>query len=149
MTDIALFIEVARQHGYSAEAAGAAIAAVRARLDEAGVRSRQLYIFRAGDGGVGAGEGGQGEAPSRQRRLLAFQSPDAALAFAQSAGLGAAPRLVGLTLGQVLAAMIQRPAIDALHVADEDFAPTPPGTLPPGTRIERVALLELLAGVTP
>lgn len=149
MTDTPLFIEVARQHGYSAEAAGAALAAVRARLDEAGARSGRLYIFRTGDGGVGAGEGGAGEAPSRRRRLLAFQSPDAALAFAQSVGLGPAPRLVGLTLGQALAALIQRPAIGALHVADEGGAPPAPGALPPGTRIERAALLELLAGVTP
>lgn len=149
MTDAPLFIEVARQHGYSAEAAGAALAALRARLDEAGASSGRLYIFRTGDGGVGAGAGGPGEAPSRRRRLLAFQSPDAALAFAQSLGLGASPRLVGLSLGQALAALVQRPAIGALHIADEGDAPPAPGTLPPGVTIERAALLELLAGVTP
>jgi hypothetical protein len=148
MPDSLLFIGVARQQGYSEEAAFAALAAVRARLDEAGVAVRRFYIFRTGDGGVGGGDGGGGELSSRPRRLLAFQSADSALAFAQGAGLGASPRLIALTLSQILAALIQRPTIGALLVADETDAPPPPGGLPSGTRIERSALIELLAGVT-
>lgn len=149
MTDSLLFIDVVRRQGYSAEAAEAALAAVRARLREAGAGTSRLYIFRTGDGGVGGGEGAQAEAPSRRRILLAFQSADAALAFAQHVGLGAAPRLVGLTLGQALAALVQRPAIGALLVAGEGDPPPAPGMLPSGVRIERSALIELLAGVTP
>lgn len=143
------FITSALQQGYSAAAAEAALAAVSGRLRAAGVGGRRLYIFRTGEGGAGGGEGAAGEAPSRPRMLLAFQSADAALAFAQRAGLGVAPRLVSLTLGQALAAIVQRPALAALLVADEAGAPAPQAGLPPGTRIERAALLELLAGVTP
>jgi hypothetical protein len=149
MPDSLLFIGVARQQGYSEEAAHAALAAVRARLDEAGVAVQRFYIFRTGDGGVGGGDPGPSEPAGRQRLLLAFQSADAALAFAQGAALGASPRLVALTISQLLAAMVQRPAIGALLVADEGEAPARPGQLPTGTRIERAALIELLAGVTP
>lgn len=88
MPDSLLFIGVARQQGYSEEAAHAALAAVRARLDEAGVAVQRFYIFRTGDGGVGGGDGAAGEAPSRPRRLLAFQSADSALAFAQGRAWG-------------------------------------------------------------
>jgi hypothetical protein len=147
--DSLLFIRVARQQGYSVAAAEAALAAVRERLQEAGATGRRLYIFRTGDGGVGGGDGSPGETPSRPRLLLAFQSADAALAFAQRAGLGSSPRLISLTLSQTLAALIQRPAIGALLVAHECEAPTLAQTLPPGTRIERSALIALLAGVTP
>lgn len=148
MSDSLLFVGVARRHGYSVAAAQAALAAVRARLSEGGVVARRFYIFRTGAGGVG-GEPAPGESTGRQRLLLAFQSADAALAFAQGAGFGASPRLVTLTIGQLLAAMVQRPAIAALLVAHEGDAPARPGQLPPGTRIERAALIELLAGVTP
>lgn len=149
MPDTRPFITIALQHGYSEEAAEAALVAVRGRLDEAGAGGRRLYIFRTGDGGAGGGDGASGEAPSRTRLLLAFQSADAALAFAQRAGLGAAPRLVSLSLSQALAAIVQRPAIGALLVADEADPPISQAGLPRGTRIERAALLELLAGVTP
>lgn len=149
MPDSLLFIGVARQQGYSAEAAHAALGAVRARLRAAGVAAQRFYIYRTGDGGVGGGEGGAGEPAGRVRLLLAFQSADEALAYAQGSGLGASPRLIGLTLSQALAAMIQRPAIGALLVADEGGGPAAPGTLPAGTRIERAALIELLVGVTP
>lgn len=148
MPDSLLFVDVARQHGYSVVAAQAALAAVHARLSEGGVSARRLYIFRTGDGGVGGADASPGEATGRPRLLLAFQSADTALAFAQGGGLGASPRLVTLSISQLLAAMVQRPAISALLVADEDDTPARPGHLPPGTRIERAALIELLAGVT-
>lgn len=144
-----LFLGVARQQGYSAEAAQAALSFVRSRLVEGGVQTQRFYIYRTGDGGVGGGEGAPGEASGRPRQLLAFQSPDTALAFAQRSGLGASTRLIGLSLGQILAALIQRPSIAALLVADELDAPAAPGLLPPGVRVERSAVIEILAHVTP
>ncbi|MEI7772689.1 MAG: hypothetical protein WCI67_22045, partial [Chloroflexales bacterium] len=77
------------------------------------------------------------------RVLLAFASADAALSFAQSAGLGAAPRLAAMGLGQLLSALIQRPIISALLLAD-DGASSPATGLPDGLRIERAALLDQL-----
>lgn len=146
MSDSLLFIGIARQQGYSVAAAQAALATVRGTLRAAGVVARRFYIFRTGDGGVGS-EGG-GEHTGRPRLLLAFQSADAALAFAQRVGLAVSPRLVGLSLGQVLAAMIQRPAIVSLLVVDEEDGPLAPGALPHGTRIERATLVALLTEVT-
>ncbi|NTU81738.1 MAG: hypothetical protein HGA45_20565 [Chloroflexales bacterium] len=149
MPDSILFIAVARQQGYSVQAAQAALAAVRARLAEGGVAARRFYIYRTGDGGVGGGEGPTGEALGRPRLLLAFQSADAALSFAQGAGLGKSPRLIALSLSQALAALIQRPVIGALLIAAEDDSAVALNTLPSGLRIERATLIDLLAGVTP
>lgn len=149
MTDSLLFIDAARQQGYSDAAAHATLAAVHARLSEGGVTAGRFYIFRSGDGSDGGGETGPVGPAGRQRVLLAFQSADAALAFAQGGRIGAAPRLITLTIGQILAALVRRPAIGALLIADDSDAPARPGHLPPGTRIERAALIELLEGVTP
>lgn len=149
MPDSFHFIGVAQQQGYSAQAAQAALEAVRARLAEGGVAGERFYVYRTGDSGVGGGEGSSGETPSRARLLLAFQSADSALAFAQSVGLGASPRLIALSLSQALAALIQRPAIAALLIAAEDAEPAAANTLPHGLRLERATLIDLLAGVTP
>jgi hypothetical protein len=72
-----------------------------------------------------------------------FQSADSALSFAQVAGLGAAPRLAAMGLGQLLTALVQRPAIGALHIAAEGDHSFQAG-LPVGARIERAALLDQL-----
>lgn len=149
MPESAHFIGAALQQGYSARAAQGALKAVQARLAEGGVARQRFYIFRTGDSGVGAGEAQPGEVPGRPRLLLAFQSADTALAFAQGAGLGASPRLAALSLSQALAALIQRPTIVALLIATEDDQPAAPNSLPHGLRLERAALIELLAGVTP
>jgi hypothetical protein len=148
MPDSLLFIGVARQQGYSVAAAQATLAVVAARLREEGVIARRFYIYRTGDAAV-SGESGPSEPTGRQRVLLAFQSADAALAFAQAAGLGPSPRLIALSLSRLLAVLVQRPTIIALLVAAEGDAAAEPGHLPPGTRVERTALLELLAGVAP
>ncbi len=116
--------------------------AARALLDElhaqAGVE--RFYVFWTA-GGAGAGAG------ARQRTLLAFPTPDGALAFAQRNGLGGPgeqPRLRRFALLQLLQAMLREPAILALLlVADDD--PPPAGQLPHGTRIERAELLRRLA----
>ncbi|PDW01646.1 hypothetical protein [Candidatus Viridilinea mediisalina] len=146
MVESPLFIEVARQHGYSAEAAHAALEAVRAHLVAAGLVPTRLYIYRSSDGGL-TGAGSLGAPPlSRPRVLLAFSSADAALAFAQRGGISRSPRLVALSLSQALATVLQRPSIAALYLAAEGDYLISPGTLPPGLRIERSDLFQLLDG---
>jgi len=119
-------------------------AAAQALLDElrAQAGAERFYIFWTTGGGVGAGASG------RKRTLLAFPTPDAALAFAQRNRLGTSseqPRLRRFALLQLLQAMLREPAILALLlVADDD--PPPAGQLPHGTRIERAELLRRLAG---
>ncbi|RRR76362.1 MAG: hypothetical protein EI684_03180 [Candidatus Viridilinea halotolerans] len=145
-TESPLFIEVAMQHGYSSEAAQAALDAVRARLVAAGLAPTRLYIYRSSEGGL-TGSGASEPPPSRRPRLLlAFSSADAALAFAQRGGISRSPRLIALSLSQALAAMLQRPSIGALYLATEGDDVITPGTLPPGWRLERTELLALLDG---
>jgi len=146
MADSLLFIAAARRHGYSDAAAEAALAATRARLAERGLTARRLYCFRSGEPAAGEADAPDA-APTRPRLLLAFQSADDALGFAQRRGLGTAPRLVTLSLAQALATLVQRPHIGALLVADD--GPPDQRGLPSGLRVERAALIELLAGAAP
>jgi hypothetical protein len=131
--DLAAFAE---QHGQS-------IAAARALIDELRGRAGagRFYVFWTAGGGAGAG------GSPRQRTLLAFPTPDAALAFAQRNGLGRGgepPRLRRFTLLQLIAAMLREPAIAALILVADD-EPPPAGQLPHGERVERAALLLRLA----
>src|SRR5215212_11443997 len=120
------------------------LATARELLDElrAQAGAERFYIFWTTGGGAGAGARG------RKRTLLAFPTPDTALAFAQRNALGSPgeqPRLRRFALLQLLQAMLREPAILALLlVADDD--PPPAGQLPRGTRIERAELLHRLAG---
>lgn len=152
MNDTALFIGIAERHGFSPQAARATFDNVTQRLhvrrfQTAGLhpttfKLSSFYIFRSG-GGSG---GGSGETGGRQRLLLAFPSADAALSFAQRNGLGPAPRLVRMTVAQLLATLMQRPVISALIFADEFTDMPHERALPPGLRLERSALLDLLKG---
>jgi hypothetical protein len=117
--------------------------AARALRDElraqAGVE--RFYVFWT-SGGAGARAG------TRKRTLLAFPTPDGALAFAQCNGLGSPgeqPRLRRFALLQLIGAMLREPAITALILATDDDPP-PAGQLPRGERIERAELLRRLAG---
>jgi hypothetical protein len=120
------------------------LAAARTLLDElrAQAGAERFYVFWTIGGGAGAGAGG------RKRTLLAFPTPDSALAFAQRNGLGSPgeqPRLRRFALLQLIQAMLREPAIlTLLLVTDDD--PPPAGQLPRGTRIERTELLRRLAG---
>ena len=120
------------------------LATARQLLDElrAQAGAERFYIFWTTGGGAGAGASG------RKRTLLAFPTPDTALAFAQRnrlGGQGEQPRLRRFALLQLLQAMLREPAILALLlVADDD--PPPAGQLPRGTRIERAELQRRLAG---
>jgi hypothetical protein len=133
-TQLAAF---AAEHETSLESA-------RALLDElhAQVGGERFYIFWTTGGGAGAG--------ARKRTLLAFPSPDGALAFAQINGLGSPserPRLRRFALLQLLGAMLRKPAITTLILAADDDPPLA-GQLPRGTRIERADLLRRLAGAS-
>jgi hypothetical protein len=140
------FIAAAQQQGFGEAAARGALAAIAGRLAEHRLTARRLFCFRSG--GAGGGDNGASPPPpARPRLLLAFQSADDALGFAQRSGLGAAPRLISLSLEQALAALVQRPALGALLLASDGDATV--GGLPAGLRIERATLLELLAGVAP
>jgi hypothetical protein len=88
--------------------------------------------------------------PQRQRTLLAFPNPDAALAFAQHnrmANEGRPPRLRHLTLTQLLRAMLREAAIVTLILVDADVPWPAPGLLPVGVVLTREALLARLRGV--
>lgn len=146
MTDSSAFIAVAQQHGFGEAAARGALATIAGRLAEHRLTARRLFCFRSGSSSRND-DGPPASPPARPRLLLAFQSADAALGFAQRSGLGAAPRLVSLSLEQALAALVQRPALEALLIADD--SETIVRGLPTGLRIERAALIELLAGTSP
>lgn len=147
MLDVAFFIEIAQQQGYGMRQAQRVLSQITAQL-----RSRcnsngfgmpiAYYIFRTGGEGGEGGEGGGGS--GRPRILLAFPSADAALGFAQINHLGAAPRLIQLSIARLLAILIQRPAIPALLFADEPEESFTVNTLPQGLRLERSTLLDLL-----
>ena len=121
---------------------GVAVEPLRALLAELRERAgaERFYVFWT----AGGGAGGQ----ARQRTLLAFPTPDAALAFAQRNSLthdSEQPRLRRFTLLQLIEAMLREPAIAALILVADDEAP-PAGQLPRGQRILREELLRRLAG---
>jgi hypothetical protein len=123
------------------------LAAARELLDDLRAQTgvERFYVFWTTGGGTGAGASG------RKRTLLAFPTPDTALAFAQRNGLGGPggqPRLRRFALLQLLGAMLREPAITTLILAADDDPP-PAGQLPRGIRIERAELLRRLAGEAP
>ena len=133
-TELAAFAE---QHGQSIAAARALLQELRARAG-----AERFYVFWTSGGGAPS------RAPERRRTLLAFATPDAALAFAQRNELGRngePPRLRRFTLLQLIAAMLRESAIAALILVVDD-EPAPPGQLPRGVRVERAELLRRLAG---
>lgn len=145
-----LFIGVAQQHGCSPHAARAVLDAITQqlrvrRLQVAGFQSSTFhltpfYVYRTGGSGVGGDSGGSG----RPRLLMAFPSADSALAFAQHNQLGTTPRLLSMSVPQLLATLVQRASISAILFVDEPAEAPPGGHLPPGLRLERITLLEML-----
>ncbi|HWQ16009.1 MAG TPA: hypothetical protein VNL77_24630 [Roseiflexaceae bacterium] len=102
-----------------------------------------FYVFWFGGGAPGTPA-----PPDRQRVLLAFPSPDAALSFAQRSvrrGQGEQPRLRRLGIPQLLQAVACEPAIAALILVAEGAPDPPPGQLPAGLRLEREDILRRLA----
>ena len=96
-----------------------------------------LYIYQT-SGGIGGGGGQRRNA----RTLLAFETPDAAILFAQRNGLNdddAPPRLRQLVLTWLLLAMVWDPGISTLLiVCDGDECA--PGHMPEGVHVERGAM---------
>jgi hypothetical protein len=130
-------IAFATEHETTLEVARTLLAELRAQAG-----AERFYIFWTNGGGAGASPA------ARKRTLLAFPTPDGALAFAQRNGLGRVgeqPRLRRFALLQLIGAMLREPAIAALILAAEDDPP-PAGQLPRGTRIEREELVRRLAG---
>lgn len=135
MTDADSFASFAAAHG-------ADVAAVRALLGwlRAQAGSDEFYIFWSPRGG-----GGRGAA--RTRTLVAFASPDTALAFAQRNQLSGAsnqPRLRRLALVQLLGAVLGEPAIGALLLVREGDDLPAPGRMPAGVHITREEILARL-----
>jgi hypothetical protein len=128
--------ELADEYGVDAAAVRELLATLRERAG-----ADRFYVFWT------AGGAAQSAGARRQRMLLAFQTPDAALAFAQRNNLKDAnqPRLRRLELIQLVAAALRAPAIVALlFVGDEEHSKVPAGQLPPGVRVARAELLQLL-----
>lgn len=116
-------------------------ASAQALLDELRARAGGPYYVFLFNGGSG-GRGGSG----RSRTLLAFATPDLALAFAQRNQLvqpGAPPRLRRLSLGRLLLAMLREPAIATLRLVRDD-TPLVGGQLPEGLTLTRAEALERL-----
>lgn len=140
MSHVTLFVGVAQQQGYSPAAALDVLERLGAQLRERDeTEPTTFFIYR-----IGAGSGAGGGTSGRPRTLLAFRSADAALVFAQRSGLGISPRLLSLSLAQLLTVMLQSAAIGTVVFADEIDATLGANTLPPGLRLERSTLLELL-----
>lgn len=92
-----------------------------------------LYIFWV------SGSGGGATASARQRTLVAFRTPDAALVFAQRNRLEH-PRLRRLSLIRLLLAVVRESSINALLLASDPDDRLAPGQLPEGRRIERTEI---------
>jgi hypothetical protein len=128
--------DLADEHGADAVAVREMLATLRERTG-----ADHFYVFWT------AGGAAQSSGARRERTLLAFQTPDAALAFAQRNRLQNAerPRLRRLELIQLVGAVLRAPAIVAiLFVGDEEHSTFPAGQLPSGLRVARAELLQSL-----
>lgn len=138
-----IFTQVAQQHGFTAHMARTTLDMTGARLRGRGHAAHgYFYIYRTGGSGVGGD--GRGHRP---RAVLAFANADSALAFVQRNELGPPPRLMRVSIAQLLAIMIQRATIDAVIFVDEPVDGFMRNRLPAGLRIDRVMLLTMLKGV--
>jgi hypothetical protein len=117
------------------------VEALRALLEALRARSGadHFYVFWTSGGAERRG-------PRRERLILAFLTPDAALAFAQRNRLvGAVPvRLRRLSLIQLVRAVLRTPAIVAIVFVGEPEVPMPAGQFPQGVRVERTDLIRQL-----
>ena len=131
-----LIRDFADEHGADTAAVIDLLAELRERAG-----ADHFYVFWT------TGSASKSPSARRVRTLLAFQTPDAALTFAQRNRLHDAdrPRLRRLELIQLVGAALRAPAIIAiLFVGDEDDPELPSGHLPPGVRVARDELLWLL-----
>ncbi|NJP04940.1 MAG: hypothetical protein HC837_04580 [Chloroflexaceae bacterium] len=142
MQESNIFIEIAQQQGFHGQQAHETLKTIGQQLHTCAISIQSpFYIFRTGGGGTG--QGGQANRP---RLLLAFPSADDALAFAQHQNLRPTPRLLRVSVHQLLAILLQRPAITALILVDEHANMSQIGKYPHGYRLERTELLTMLKG---
>lgn len=148
MQRLIAFLNIARKEGFNVQAAQAAFHTMESRLREAGYHdATTFYIYRTAPRMHGEGAGGAQKEPSRL--LLAFSSPDAALAFAQHHRLKPIPRLLPVTLEHLLIVLVQQAAIQAV-IFTEESAPVSPDThIPTVLRLGRLELLDMLKGKGP
>jgi hypothetical protein len=128
--------EFATLGGCSIAAAQALVADVQAQAGGA-----WFYVFWVQGGGGEPGSPGR-----RTRQVIAFATPDAALAFAQRNNLinvAAGPRLRRLSIARLLLAMLREPAITRLVFVHDGATPAA-GRLPDGIVVEREAMLQRL-----
>ena len=128
--------DLADEQGTSVEALQALLVELRAQIG-----ADQFYVFRM------SGTGAAQARTRRERTLLAFLTPDAALAFARRNVLTTAPtdlRLRRLSILQLIHAMLREPAISALLFVEDSQDQPSIGQLPQGIRIQRVDLLRRL-----
>lgn len=98
----------------------------------------QFYVFQAAGSGGGVGNEGR----RRQRTIMAFASPDAAMLFAQRNSLlqpNEPPRLRVMRLPRLLLAMALGPNVQAILFIPDDHDALP-GQTPDGELVERSAL---------
>ena len=125
---------------------GIPITQVRSTLRElhTQIGSEQVYIFWV------TGKSSKSSSGQRERRLLAFTTPDMAIAFAQRNRLAEDPselRLRRLSLAQIVLAIVRDESIRELIVAS-DLENMVVGTLPEGFHLKRSDLLQQLFDTT-
>ena len=134
--DDALF-ELAELVGCSPAAAQAFVADLQVQAG-----GEWFYVFW-----VAGRAGQQGSPSSRSRRVLAFATPDTAMAFAQRNNLidvANGPRLRRLNITRLLLAMARDPAIAGLLLVHDGDVPVVAGQLPDGIHVERKNMLRRL-----
>lgn len=137
MDDDQLFYEAAQQQGITESMADRILARYRETIGPG-----SFYVYRIEtpkpDGGTNAASS------QRKRTLLVFRTGDDALSFAQRNRLGPTPRLLRISLANILATLLHRPSLEAVLfviIVDDDIKP---GQFPDGVRIERSHLLAAL-----
>jgi hypothetical protein len=128
--------ELATLGGCSVATARAFVADVRSQAS-----GEWFYVFWVQSGGS------PGSPSRRSRRVLAFATPDAAMAFAQRNNLvdmATGPRLRRLSVSRLLLAMLREPAIAKLVLVHDGALPVAAGSLPDGIIIEREEMLHRL-----
>lgn len=130
---------VAKQYGTSLEA----LRTVLQKMSTA-IGSDSVYIFLTPSNKDK--ESTNADLAKKTRSLIAFITPDSALAFAQinRTGKESPPRLRQLTCLQIIQAVLNNPKIEALFIVQETDEIFKPGLMPYGLRYERRYLYQLL-----
>jgi hypothetical protein len=150
------FLKVAQQEGFQPHDILPAFAHVEEQLRSVGYEDGHIfYIYRTPQRKLAASQeeaeaGVEGEAPpqERSRILVTFACPDDAFVFAQRNHLRPVPRLLPMTLDELLATFLQHAAIRSLIFSEEHATRSPDTHIPTVLHIDRRELLALLRGKT-